>query len=81
MAKDLRGSGSGSRDADDFDLTEREVQVLKWLSVGKSNWEISRILRISEGTVEKHMAAIAGKMDVSNRTHAVAEALRTGVIH
>jgi LuxR family quorum sensing-dependent transcriptional regulator len=81
MAKDLCGAGSGSRDAEDFELTQREVQVLKWLSVGKSNWEISRILGISEGTVEKHMAGISRKMDVSNRTHAVAEALRTGIIH
>lgn len=57
-------------------LSAREQEILQWVSVGKSSWEVSRILHISEGTVTQHLAKIRAKMGVSNTTHAVATAIR-----
>jgi DNA-binding CsgD family transcriptional regulator len=62
-------------------LTERETEVLKWTSIGKTGWEIGAILGISRRTVEFHLRSIADKFDVVNRTHAVAQALRVGLIN
>jgi LuxR family quorum sensing-dependent transcriptional regulator len=62
-------------------LTEREIEVLKWISIGKTSWEIGCVLNISERTVEYHLKAISQKMNVVSRTHAVAEAIRSGIIH
>jgi LuxR family transcriptional regulator, quorum-sensing system regulator BjaR1 len=57
-------------------LSPREQEILQWISAGKSSWEVSVILNISEGTVTQHLAKIRGKMGVSNTTHAVATAIR-----
>lgn len=71
-----------TQDRTDFldELTPRETEVIKWLSVGKTSWEISRILSVSEKTVEKHCGAIYTKFNVGNKTHAVALALRSRLI-
>ena len=61
-------------------LTQREVEVIRWLANGKNIWEISVILGISERTVKFHTAAILQKLGASNRTHAVAKALSKGLI-
>ena len=52
-------------------LTNREVEVLRWIKEGKTNWEISRILNITERTVKYHTENIYKKLGVSSRTHAV----------
>lgn len=57
-------------------LSTREQEVLQWISAGKSSWEVSVILSISEGTVTQHLAKIRAKMGVNNTTHAVATAIR-----
>jgi DNA-binding NarL/FixJ family response regulator len=53
-------------------LSERQVQVLKGLVEGKSNKEIAQELRLSEGTVKMHIAALFRQLGASNRTHAAA---------
>ncbi len=50
--------------------------MLAWAAAGKSSWEIGRILSISNDTANKHIAAAIRKMGASNKTQAVAEALR-----
>jgi len=81
-AKEVVTSSSGEKDQDDDpSLTDREREILGWISVGKTNWEVSRILSISEKTVEKHVGSIASKVGAMNRTHAVAEALRCRLIN
>lgn len=57
-------------------LTHREAEVLHLLLEGFSNRRISRTLRISEPTVKNHMHAIFLKLDVSDRTQAIAKAHR-----
>ena len=62
-------------------LSAREQEILQWVSAGKSSWDVSKILNISEGTVTQHLAKIRAKMGVSNTTHAVATAIRNREIH
>ena len=67
-------------DSPKFELSNREIEVLKWTKEGKTSYEISVILKISERTVTFHISNIKQKLDVSNKTHAVAVALKAGII-
>jgi DNA-binding NarL/FixJ family response regulator len=62
-------------------LSEREIDVLKLMALGKSNKEIGSALFISEGTVKSHVKGIFAKMNVISRTEAVANATKRGLIH
>jgi DNA-binding NarL/FixJ family response regulator len=62
-------------------LTAREVDVLKLLARGRSNKEIGADLFISETTVKSHLRSIFGKLNVMNRTEAIAAANQRGLIH
>jgi len=61
-------------------LSQREREVLQWIAKGKNTWEISLILHISENTVKFHIKNILRKLNASSRPHAVAVALRNGLI-
>jgi len=56
-------------------LSRRELEVLKWLKLGKTSWDISIILRISERTVNYHVGNIVRKLGASNRMQAVYESI------
>jgi two-component system NarL family response regulator len=62
-------------------LTPREIEVLTGLAQGKSNKEIGLALNIAEGTVKVHVNSLLGKLGVADRTQAVLEALRRGLVH
>lgn len=61
-------------------LTPKETEVLKWVKQGKSTWDISTILGISERTVKFHVGNIMQKLDAVTRTHAVAKAIELGML-
>ena len=61
-------------------ITPREVECLRWAADGKTEWEISAILNISEHTAAKHFANAQRKLGAANRAHAVALAIRWGFI-
>jgi len=61
-------------------LTERETEILRHVSLGKSNKEIAYVLRIAEDTVKTHVRHILAKLDVQNRTQALLIAVRRGLI-
>lgn len=61
-------------------ITPREREVLQWAAAGKTEWEIGEILHISEHTVDKFFRNVRGKLQVKNRTQAVAEAFRLNII-
>jgi LuxR family quorum sensing-dependent transcriptional regulator len=61
-------------------LTKREREVLQWTAVGKTAWEVSQILHISEETVVSHVKSAAAKFDTPNRIATVVAALRRGEI-
>lgn len=54
-------------------LTAREVEIMKWVQEGKTNWEIAKILRVSLNTVKFHMKNIMTKFGTENRWAALAE--------
>ena len=62
------------------DLTPRELRVLELLAVGSTNKQIASELDISDNTVRTHVNNIMEKLQVSDRTEAVANALKKGVI-
>lgn len=61
-------------------LTEREVVVLRHVAEGNRNRDIAEKLFISEETVKVHIKHIMDKLGASDRTQAVAIALRRGII-
>lgn len=61
-------------------ISIREKEVLNWVKHGKSTWDISSILNISERTVKYHVDNIMRKLNAVSRPHAVAIALAAGLI-
>jgi DNA-binding NarL/FixJ family response regulator len=61
-------------------LTEREIEVLRHIAEGNKNRDIAEQLFISEETVKVHVKHIMEKLAASDRTQAVAIALRRGII-
>lgn len=61
-------------------LTARETEVLQHLAQGLGNKEIGASLSISAHTAKFHVAQILGKLNASSRGHAVAKALRAGLL-
>jgi DNA-binding NarL/FixJ family response regulator len=62
------------------DLTPRELQILELLAQGSTNKQIGSALDISDNTVRHHVNNIMEKLQVSDRTEAVATAMRSGVL-
>lgn len=69
-----------SLDQIDYQLTEREVEVLEQLSKGLSYEQIADNLFISYGTVRKHVENIYRKLEVNNRTGALDKGKKGGII-
>jgi DNA-binding NarL/FixJ family response regulator len=61
-------------------LTERELDVLRLLAEGFPHEEIGKTLGISSETVRTHLRKASDRLGASTRTHAVATALRMGLI-
>ena len=64
----------------DNELTSRETEVLRWSAAGKTAEDIGRILGIAERTVTFHITSSLTKLDVANKTQAVAKALLLGML-
>jgi DNA-binding NarL/FixJ family response regulator len=62
-------------------LTSREIEVLSQVAEGNRNRDIGEKLFITEETVKVHLKNIMGKLGASDRTQAVAIAIRRGIIH
>lgn len=61
-------------------LTEREVEILRYVEKGYSNAAIAEATSISQNTVKYHMKNIFQKLEAQNRTEAVANAIRRGIL-
>jgi LuxR family quorum sensing-dependent transcriptional regulator len=61
-------------------LSEREREALQWAAEGKNDWEIGEVMNISEHGADKHLRSVRAKLGAINRTQAVAEAIRRGLI-
>ncbi len=71
----LRNPAQGEPPAD---LTNREIDVLFWTAEGKSTWDISQILNISQATVNFHINSAKRKLGVYSKPHAVAKMFSFG---
>jgi two-component system, NarL family, response regulator DegU len=61
-------------------LTDREIEILRWVSTGSMNKQIAQELYISEQTVKNHITSILRKMGVKSRQDAVALSKKQGVL-
>lgn len=62
-------------------LTEREREVLHWLTQGASNYQISQHLYVTVATVKAHLTSIFEKLKVTSRTQAIVAAVKLGLLH
>jgi two-component system, NarL family, response regulator DegU len=62
-------------------VTKREEEVLQLIADGCSTGEVAERLFISQKTVKNHLASIYQKLDARDRTQAVLQAVRMGIIH
>ncbi|MGB4819009.1 MAG: helix-turn-helix transcriptional regulator, partial [Saprospiraceae bacterium] len=62
-------------------LSERERECLLWTARGKSSWEISVIVGLSENTVSSYLKNAMKKLGTTNRVLAVVQAIKDGLIH
>lgn len=61
-------------------LTKRETEVLHFVAEGKTNWEIGKILQLSEFSIKDHIHNLTVKLGATNRAQAVAVAIRNNLI-
>lgn len=61
-------------------FTPRELEVIRWIAKGKSDWEIGEILFISRKTVNYHVERAKRKLRVATRTQAVLVAEKHGLL-
>jgi LuxR family maltose regulon positive regulatory protein len=61
-------------------LSQRELEVLHLIALGRTNKEIAQQLFVAPGTVKAHTSSIYRKLDVANRTEAVARARQLGIL-
>jgi DNA-binding NarL/FixJ family response regulator len=61
-------------------LSEREIEVLRRISLGESNKEAARVMQISPSTVRTHVESIFRKLECSTRAAATLKALTLGLI-
>lgn len=76
----IRGLVRSTLGRDCVNLTLRERECLRWAAAGKTDWEISEILSISEKTANAHIEKAKRKFNVATRVQAVMHAIRLGFI-
>lgn len=62
-------------------ITARERECLHWAGLGKTNWEIAKILGVKATTVQTHIENAKRKLNVQSRVELVVRSMQTGVIH
>ena len=76
MLREARGLADGS----DSVITKREIEVLQLIADGCATSEVADKLFISQKTVKNHLASIYAKLDARDRTQAVLQAVRMGIV-
>ena len=62
------------------EITNRELEVIRLVAQGRSNFEIAQELVISEKTVKTHVSNILAKLNLSDRTQLAIYAIRRGLV-
>jgi DNA-binding NarL/FixJ family response regulator len=81
MLDELRRLDRPGESDEDRVITRREEEVLQLIADGCSTPEVAEKLYISQKTVKNHLASIYQKLDARDRTQAVLQAVRMGIIH
>ena len=81
MLVEVRQLDSPGTADDDRIITKREEEVLQLIADGCSTPEVAAQLYISQKTVKNHLASIYQKLDARDRTQAVLQAVRMGIVH
>src|SRR5947207_15125718 len=81
MLDELRRLDRPGESDEDRVITRREEEVLQHIADGCSTPEVAEKLYISQKTVKNHLASIYQKLDARDRTQAVLQAVRMGIIH
>lgn len=76
----LPTAAASVRDAEEGTLTSRQLQLLPLMADGMSNKQIADALNIAEGTIKQHMKALFRRLQARNRTQAVQEARKQGLL-
>ncbi|HEY8099776.1 MAG TPA: helix-turn-helix transcriptional regulator [Burkholderiaceae bacterium] len=61
-------------------MNDRQKEILQWMNQGKTNWEISQILSMTENNVKYNIEQILVKLGVRNRAQAVSKAMLLGIL-
>ena len=77
----LDDAGSFGAAGEDRVISRREEEVLQLIADGCSTPEVAEQLYISQKTVKNHLASIYQKLDARDRTQAVLQAVRMGIVH
>ena len=80
LARRLLRHFQAQQSPDAASLTPRETEILQLIAKGLSNRAAAETLGLSRATIRTHLEHIYSKLDVSNRTEAVTEAIRRGLI-
>ncbi len=80
MLEEFRKLARGEERSPGPVLTKREEEVLQSIADGMSTQEVGEALFISVKTVKNHLASIYDKLDASDRTQAVVQAVKLGII-
>jgi DNA-binding CsgD family transcriptional regulator len=65
--------GTPTMGVKELPLTTREREIMHWVAIGKTNYEIGMILSISTNTAKNHLRHIFKKLNVANRAQAVSK--------
>jgi DNA-binding NarL/FixJ family response regulator len=75
-----QSASGGKAETIQADLSDRELEVLKLIAIGKDNAEIAQELFISPKTVKNHISNILMKLQIENRIQAAVYAVRSGLV-
>ncbi len=64
----------------DFGLTQRELEILEKLTTGDTTIEIAAKLFVTESTIKTHLSSIYRKLSTNNRTGAISQARKSGIL-
>ena len=81
MLDEVRRLDVPATSEEDRVITKREEEVLQLIADGCSTPEVAEQLFISQKTVKNHLASIYQKLDARDRTQAVLQAVRMGIVH
>lgn len=81
LIKELNRLSSQGPTIIDSPLTEREGEILELMARGMSNGDIAKKVYISEKTVKNHVTNILRKLEVTDRTQAVIEGVKRGLVN